>query len=176
MSTWPIVCFGLFLIVSQINPKTRLLRVIVEQIKIYKNDRTGKYYFPDFLSFIITPMGIALIVASNLPLSTIVNHAETIVTVFSLLTTLPLSFLALFIDKLLQSQKEKEIAKETFVSITLDIIYFMLVIAIIIVSAFINVSAMTERMIVAIISFFVIKIALNILMILKRVFSIWDNQ
>lgn len=175
MKTWPIICSCLFFIIVLLNPKTRLLQVILEQIKIYKNDRTGKYYWLDFLTFILAPMGISLIVALNLPLSLIVNHAGTIITVFSLIATLPLSFLALFIDKILESRKEKEVAKETFVSITIDIICSMFVIAIVIVAAFIEVPLIIERGIVAVIGFLVIKIALNILMILKRVFVIYMN-
>ena len=176
MKAWPIICSCLFLVIVLLNPKTRLLRVILEQIKIYKNDRTGKYYWLDFLTFILAPIGISFIVAVNLPISQIIKHAGTIITVFSLIATLPLSFLALFIDKILQSEKEKEVAKEAFVSITIDIIYSMLVIAIVIVAAFVDVSLLIEKCVVGTISFFVIKIALNILMILKRVFAIWDNQ
>ena len=176
MKAWPIICLCLFLVIVLLNPKTRLLRVILEQIKIYKNDGTGKYYWLDFLTFILAPIGISIIVAVNLPLLKIVEHAGTIITVFSLIATLPLSFLALFIDKILRSEKEKEIAKEVFVSITIDIVYSMLVIAIVIVSAFIDVTLLIEKCIVGIICFMVIKIALNILMILKRVFAIWDNQ
>ena len=176
MKAWPIICSCLFWVIVLLNPKTRLLRVILEQIKIYKNDRTGKYYWLDFLTFILAPIGISFIVAVNLPISQIIKHAGTIITVFSLIATLPLSFLALFIDKILQSEKEKEVAKEAFVSITIDIIYSMLVIAIVIVAAFVDVSLLIEKCVVGTISFFVIKIALNILMILKRVFAIWENQ
>ena len=176
MKAWPTVCSGLFLAIVLLNPKTRLLLVIREQIKIYKNDRTGRYYWLDFLTFILAPIGISAVVAMNLPLAQIVKHAGTIITVFSLIATLPLSFLALFIDKVLKTGKEKEVAKEAFVSITIDIIYSMLVIAIIIVAALADISLLVERGIVGVISFLIIKIALNILMILKRVFAIWDNQ
>lgn len=175
MKAWPLICAYLFLFISIINPKTRLLRVIVEQIKIYKDDRTGKYYWLDFLTFIFAPVIIAIIIAMNLPLSIIIHQAGTIITVFSLIATLPLSFLALFIDKILQTEKEKEVAKEAFISITIDILYSILVIGIIIVAAFLEVSHFYEKIIVGIIAFLVIKIALNILMILKRVFAIWEK-
>lgn len=175
MRFWPLICSFLFLLIAIINPKTRLFRVISEQVKIYKNDKTGNYYWLDFVTFIIIPAGIAVLIALNLPLSTIVRHAGTIITVFSLIATLPLSFLALFIDKILQTQKEKEVAKEAFVSITLDILYTMFVIGIVIVAAFLDVSVVFEKIIVGVIAFLVIKIALNILMILKRVFSIWER-
>lgn len=175
MNAWPLICSCLFLLIAIINPKTRLLRVIVEQIKIYKDDRTGKYYWLDFLTFIIAPIVIAIIIALNLPLSEIVQQAGTIITVFSLIATLPLSFLALFIDKILQTKKEQDVAKEAFVSITIDILYSILVIGIVIVAAFLEVSLLFEQIIVGVIAFLVIKIALNLLMIFKRVFAIWEG-
>lgn len=175
MNAWPLICSCLFLLIAIINPKTRLLRVVVEQIKIYKDDRTGKYYWLDFLTFIIAPIVIAIIIALNLPLSEIVQQAGTIITVFSLIATLPLSFLALFIDKILQTKKEQDVAKEAFVSITIDILYSILVIGIVIVAAFLEVSLLFEQIIVGVIAFLVIKIVLNLLMIFKRVFAIWEG-
>ena len=54
-------------------------QMILEQIKIYKNDGTGKYYWLDFLTFILAPIGISIIVAVNLPLlkkytKTLIKH------------------------------------------------------------------------------------------------------
>ena len=174
MKNWPIVCAIIFGVIVFVNPKTRILHMIVEQIKIYKNDKTGRYYWLDLCTFIVVPIIIAVIVSLNLSLDTIVSNAGTIITIFSLIATLPLSFLALLIDKILRTQKEKEVARESFVSITIDIIYSMVIIGMIIGSAFIEVPIWVERIIVGIISFLVLKIALNILMILKRVFSIWE--
>lgn len=105
----------------------------------------------------------------------VISYAGTIITVFSLIATLPLSFLALLIDKILKGTKEEEVSKETFVSITLDILYSMIVIGIIIVAAYCEIPAFVQKIIVGIIAFLVIKIALNILMILKRVFAIWEK-
>ena len=162
MRLWPIVCACLFFAVALINPKTRLIRVIKEQFNVYRDDRTGKIYWLD-------------IIAANLPLVEIVEHAGTIITVFSLIATLPLSFLALLIDKILKGTKAEEVSKETFVSITLDILYSMIVIGVIVVAAHCEIPVFVQKIIVGIIAFLVVKIALNILMILKRVFSIWEK-
>ena len=175
MRLWPIVCACLFLAVALTNPKTRLIRVIKEQFNVYKDDRTGKIYWLDIATFIIFPIALSFVIATNLPLDEIVKHAGTIITVFSLIATLPLSFLALLIDKILKGTKEEEVSKETFVSITLDILYSMIVIGMIIVAAYCEIPAFAQRIIVGIIAFLVVKIALNILMILKRVFSIWEK-
>ena len=175
MRLWSIVCACLFLAVALINPKTRLIRVIKEQFNVYRDDRTGKIYWLDIATFIVFPIALSFIIATNLPLAEIVKHAGTIITVFSLIATLPLSFLALLIDKILKGTKEEEVSKETFVSITLDILYSMIVIGIIIVAAYCEIPAFVQKIIVGIIAFLVIKIALNILMILKHVFAIWEK-
>ena len=175
MRLWSIVCACLFLAVALINPKTRLIRVLKEQFNVYRDDRTGKIYWLDIATLIVFPIVISFIIATNLPLAEIVKHAGTIITVFSLIATLPLSFLALLIDKILKGTKEEEVSKETFVSITLGILYSMLVIGIIIVAAYCEIPTLAQRIIVGIIAFLVVKIALNILMILKRVFSIWEK-
>lgn len=175
MKAWPLICACVFLIVTLLNKKTRLFRVIIEQFRIYKNDRNGKYYWLDILCFVCMPLGLAVLISLNLPLYEIVGYAGTIITLFSLIATLPLSFLALLIDKILQSKKEQEVAKETFVSITLDILYSMTVIGIVIVASFCDMPEIVQKIIVGIIAFLVIKIALNILMILKRVFFIWEK-
>lgn len=171
MKYWQILCVILFLISILISRKVSIFQIIVEQFKIYKDDRSGKYYWLDIITFILIPICIGIIVALNLPISTIVNNAETIITVFSLITTLPLSFLALLVDRILKSRKAEEVARETFVSITIDIVYAMLIIGVIVFAAFTSLNSIIEKIIVGFIAFLTIKIVLNILMILKRVFN-----
>ena len=120
-------------------------------------------------------MVLSVIIAPNISLADIITHAGSIITVFSLIATLPLSFLALLIDKILKGTKKEEVSKEVFISITIDIIYSMIVIGIIVIALYSEVSELLQNVIVGTIVFLVIKIILNILMILKRVFSIWDN-
>lgn len=165
----------LFLSTILINRKTRLLHVVKEQFNIYKNDRNSNYYWLDILTFIIVPIVIATIAGNELPYDKIANHAGTIITVFSLVATLPLSFLALLIDKVLEYQKEKEVAKETFVSITTDILYSLVIIFLVILIAIADLKNAFAKIIVGMVVFFVIKVVLNILMILKRVFAIFEN-
>ena len=175
MRLWPIACVCLFMLVALINPKTRLTRVIKEQFNIYRNDRNGKIYWLDIVTFIGFPMALSVIIAPNISLADIITHAGSIITVFSLIATLPLSFLALLIDKILKGTKKEEVSKEVFISITIDIIYSMIVIGMIVIALYSKVSELLQNVIVGTIAFLVIKIILNILMILKRVFSIWDN-
>lgn len=174
MNYWTIACVCVFVIVVLINPKTRLTGILLEQFKIYKNDKTNKYCFLDFLTFIIAPVLLAVLISQKVSLDIVVRHAETIITIFSLIATLPLSFLALFIDKMLKTQKEKEVAREAFVSITVDILYSMFLIATVIFGVFADLGLLGEKIVVGIVAFLTMKIALNILMILKRIFIIWE--
>ncbi len=171
MKNWQILCLGLFALSIIICRKTSIISILIDQIKIYKNDRNNKYYWVDIITFIIIPIVISIIVALNFPILKIINNAETIITIFSLIATLPLSFLALLIDRIMKNKKAEEVAKETFVSITVDIIYSITIIGLVIVGALISLNEVFGKIIVGLIAFLTVKIVLNILMILKRVYN-----
>lgn len=171
MKYWQLICMALFLLSVLISRKASVFKIIVEQFKIYKDDRNGRYYWLDMLTFIVFPLIIAIIVSFNLPLAKIITNADAIITVFSIIVTLPLSFLALLIDRVLKNKKEEEVAKETFVSITVDIVYAMVIIGAVVFSALTPLNEFGEKIIVGLISFLTVKMALNILMILKRLFN-----
>ena len=120
---------------------------------------------------IVFPIAIGFIVAINLPLAKIISNADTIITVFSIIVTLPLSFLALLTDRVLKNNKAEEVAKETFVSITVDIIYAMLIIGLVVFAALTPLAEIGEKIVVGVLAFFSVKMSLNILMILKRIYN-----
>lgn len=171
MKYWQIICVAVFIVSVLISRKASVFKIVVEQFKIYKDDRNGKYYWLDIITFIIAPILIGVIVALNLPLSKITNNADTVITVFSLIGTLPLSFLAMLIDRILKNKKEEEVAKETFVSITIDIVYAMVIIGLVVFARLTPLSDYVEKTFVGLIAFLTVKMILNILMILKRVFN-----
>lgn len=171
MKYWQIICVAVFLISILISRKASVFNIMAEQFKIYKDDRNGNYYWLDIITFIITPALIGVIVALNLPLSKITNNADMVITVFSLIATLPLSFLAMLIDRILKNKKEEEVAKETFVSITVDIVYAIVIIGIVVFAKLTPLANVTEKIFVGLIAFLTVKMVLNILMILKRVFK-----
>ena len=92
MKEWPLISAGAFLLIVICNSKTRVFRVVKEQFNIYKNDKTGRYSVWDIFSFILAPGFIACFIAKNLQLDVIIRNADVIITVFSLIATLPLSF------------------------------------------------------------------------------------
>lgn len=173
MKYWQLLCVGILIVSIISNRKIRVFDIIIEQFKIYKDDRNDKYYWLDILNFILVPIGVGGLVAFNLPLSNIIDNADKIITIYSIIATLPLSFLALLVDRILKNRKEEEVAKETFVSITIDIIYSIAVIAIVVFAALTPLPNFVGKIIVGVIAFLTIKIVLNIFMILKRVYKVY---
>ena len=123
MKLWQIICLIGLLLIIVFNPKIQLTRIFVEQFKVYKNDKTHKISMFDILSFLIAPICISILTSVSLPYEKVATSAGTIMTVFSIVATLLLSFLALLVDKSTTNQKEKEVIDQTFVTISVDIVY-----------------------------------------------------
>ena len=172
MEIWQIICTVVLLMLIALNPKVRLTKIFAEQFKVYVNDNTGKISPHDIISFIVAPVALAVIVAIELPYEEMSKASGTVITVFSIVATLLLSFLALLVDKSTTSSKEKEVVKQTFVTITIDIIYSIFVVLLFAIPYFVVLNSIFEQIFVGIIAFLIIKILLNVFMILKRVFAV----
>ena len=109
MEIWQIICVLVVLVLVAFNPKVQLTKIFVEQFKVYTNDKTRKISPYDIVSFIVAPIVLSVIVALSLPYEEMSNASETIITVFSIVATLLLSFLALLVDKSTTDSKEKEV-------------------------------------------------------------------
>lgn len=175
MEIWQIICVLVVLVLVAFNPKVQLTKIFVEQFKVYTNDKTRKISPYDIVSFIVAPIVLSVIVALSLPYEEMSKASETIITVFSIVATLLLSFLALLVDKSTTNSKEKEVVKQTFVTITIDIIYSIFVVLLFAIPYFIGLSAIFEKIFVGIVAFLIIKILLNVIMILKRVFAVLSD-
>ena len=175
MEIWQIICALVVLVLVAFNPKVQLTKIFVEQFKVYTNDKTKKISPYDMVSFIVAPIVLSSIVALSLPYEEMSKASETIITVFSIVATLLLSFLALLVDKSTTDSKEKEVVKQTFVTITIDIIYSIFVVLLFAIPYFIELSAIFEKIFVGIVAFLIIKILLNVFMILKRVFAVLSD-
>ena len=121
MEIWQIICVLVVLVLVAFNPKVQLTKIFVEQFKVYTNDRTKKLSTYDIVSFIAAPIALSVVVALSLPYEEMSKASGTIITVFSIVATLLLSFLALLVDKSTTNSKEKEVVKQTFVTITVEI-------------------------------------------------------
>ena len=175
MKLWQIICLIGLLLIIVFNPKIQLTRIFVEQFKVYKNDKTHKISMFDILSFLIAPICISILTSVSLPYEKVATSAGTIMTVFSIVATLLLSFLALLVDKSTTNQKEKEVIDQTFVTISVDIVYSIFVVMLFVLPDFIEFTDINEKIFVGVVAFLIIKILLNVFMILKRVHAILSN-
>lgn len=175
MKLWQIICLIGLLLIIVFNPKIQLTRIFVEQFKVYKNDKTHKISMFDILSFLIAPICISILTSVSLPYEKVATSAVTIMTVFSIVATLLLSFLALLVDKSTTNQKEKEVIDQTFVTISVDIVYSIFVVMLFVLPDFIEFTDIIEKIFVGVVAFLIIKILLNVFMILKRVHAILSN-
>lgn len=169
-----VLIVSLLIIVT--NQKIRLINVFSTQLKIYINDRNQKVSIHDVLTFIVVPIIVAYIIAGILPYEYVAESTGTAITVFSIIATVLLSFLALLVDKVTSSPKEKEVVRQTFVTITINIIYSMVAIALFVIGNLVSLSGKFDEAFIGIICFFIIKIVLNILMILKRIYCVLSNN
>lgn len=176
MKLWQIICLIGLLLIIIFNPKIQLTRIFVEQFKVYKNDKTHKISMFDILSFLIAPICISILTSVSLPYEKVATSAGTIMTVFSIVATLLLSFLALLVDKSTTNQKEKEVIDQTFVTISVDIVYSIFVVMLFVLPDFIEFTDIIEKIFVGVVAFLIIKILLNVFMILKRVHAILSND
>lgn len=175
MEKWQIICVVVLLAIVAFNPKVQLVKIFIEQFKVYHNDNTKKLSLYDIVSFIVIPVALSVIVALSLPYDELSDASDTIITVFSIVATLLLSFLALLVDKSTTNSTEKELVKQTFVTITVDIIYSIFVVILFAIPYFIDLNCIFEYIFVGIVAFLIIKILLNVFMILKRVFAVLDD-
>ena len=53
MKNWQIICVAVFIISILISRKASVFKIVAEQFKIHKDDRTGNYYWLDIITFII---------------------------------------------------------------------------------------------------------------------------
>ena len=162
MELWQIICLVILLLIIVFNPKIQLARIFVQQFKVYKNDKTHKISLFDILSFLIAPICIAILVTFSLPYEKVATSAGTIMTVFSIVATLLLSFLALLVDKSTTNQKEKEVIDQTFVTISVDIVYSIFVVLLFVLPDFIEFTDVIEKIFVGVVAFLIIKILLNV--------------
>ena len=97
---WVIFVGVLFLIMLFGNIKVRLLKIICEQMKVFRNAKTKKLSLWDFVFFVIFPIVIAVVVVVKLKLIISVDLAELFTTVFSIIFTVLFGFAAILVSKI----------------------------------------------------------------------------
>lgn len=158
------------------NRKVRIFSVLLKQIQVFKNAKTGKISLWDIICFIVIPVILAAIITIGLNCSISDDLAGVFTTVFSFVFTVLFGFAAILVGKLKSGNAiEQQVVAETFISIMasniLSLISAVLSIAIIIVET----KTADEILSIAVyaLSFMVLML---LLMISKRTFIIYSDN
>ena len=173
---WILAVFFLLCIMLFCNRKVRLWSLLIEQIRVFRNDKKKKISLWDCICFLVFPMVISLIFVYKLGFTINNNLAELLTTVFSIVFTVLFGFAAIMISKIdSQNKTEKQVAEETFVSIVSSTILSLIAAVLSIVLTHVK-----SVICLQIISSGVITISLIIIMLLllitKRVFLLYVDR
>lgn len=174
---WVIITGVLLLIMLFGNRKVRLLKIIGEQIKVFRNAKTDKFSVWDFSCFVIFPIIVAIVVVFKLKIIISVDLAEIFTTVFSIIFTVLFGFATILVAKIESNKKlEKEVAEETFVSIITSTTLSLIAGVLSIVLTQVN-NLMAKEIISIIILSASFMIVMLLLLITKRTFLLYiDNK
>lgn len=173
---WILAVFILLCIMLFCNRKVRLWSLLIEQIRIFRNDKKKRISPWDCICFLVFPMLISLIFVYKLDFTINNNLAELLTTVFSIVFTVLFGFAAIMISKIDSKNKtEKQVAEETFVSIVSSTILSLIAAVLSIV-----LTQVKSVICLQIISSSVVTISLIIIMLLllitKRVFLLYVDR
>ena len=167
----------LFLI-SIFNKKLSVFKIIWQQFSIYKNDKTKKKSWYDIFTFFINPAAISILLIFIIDYKFLFGFSELIITVLSVVATILFSFLTLLIEKNKKDENEKivQVSNETYISIIMTIIYSLIALILAICLLLLPDKIWLFQIFNCLIYYFIIKIVFNILMILKRMFLLLNND
>ena len=178
---------GILALLCIFNPKIHIFNIIKGHFSTYRNDNTGKVSLVDYLSFLFLPIIISYYI--TFICDVVLSKVDVLLTVFSIFTALLFNFLMLIIQvkEKVSAEKEELVDKvnldkyykcvdQTYYNVSFAILLsIMAIILLWIISILPNkeitlvlqiTSAVTET--VMIMFFF------DLIMILKRVFAIYD--
>lgn len=178
MKTYLIIGIIILLFISLFNKKLNIFKIIKQQFTIYKNDRTKKKSLYDIFTFFINPLGISILLVFVIDYKFIFDLSELVITILSIVATILFSFLALLIDKKSKSENEKvvQVSNETYISIIMTIIYSLVSLLLTVCLLLLPDKTWLLQVFNGFIYYFIIKIVFNILMILKRMFLLLNEE
>ena len=155
------------------NKKVSLIRLFIEHLKVFKNDRTGKKSIWDYFCFFVFPIIIAVLIVFGMSYKVTSQLAEILTTVFSLVFTILFGFAAVIVEKRgSDNAKKKQVIGETFVSIITSTSLSLF-------AAFVSIllTTITTSLYISILSVVLFAVSLHIIMLLlmitKRAFVIY---
>ncbi len=173
-----LIAFSSIMILSVIfNSKTSLFKIIKNQFFIYKNDKNKKIKISDIFTFYVVPLILAILIAFQLEFEKFLEKTELLITIFSVIATVLLSFLAILAGiNYSKKTKGEQVLQETFLTIIMDVLYSLIIVIILLCVSFCGVYGIWPKIIIGFNSYFVIKVVLNMLLILKRMYLLIKSK
>lgn len=170
---WISAIVAILFIMLLFNRKVRLLALIKEQLRVFKNDKTKKISLWDFACFLVFPLIISTILVCKLNFTIDDDLATLLTTVFAIVFTVLFGFAAIMISKIdSENRVEKQVAEETFVSIVSSTLLSLFTAIISIVLTQVSNTIVLQILNIAILTLSLIVIMI-ILLITKRTFFMY---
>ena len=100
------------------NKKVRVFSVLIKQLQVFRNAKTGEISIWDILCFILMPIALAVVCVLGFGYVIDAELAGVLTTVFAFVFTVLFGFAAILVGKMESSNKiERQVVGETFVSI-----------------------------------------------------------
>ena len=178
MKIYFLISIIILFLVSIINKKLSVFKIIWQQFSIYKNDKTKKKSWYDIFTFFVNPAVISILLLFVINYKFLIGFSELIITVLSVIATILFLFLTLLIEKNNKDKNEKvtQVSNETYISIIMTILYSLIALILTICLLLLPDKIWLFQIFNCLIYYFIIKIVFNILMILKRMFLLLNNN
>jgi len=158
------------------NKKVRVLPVLTNQLKVFKNAKTNKISLWDIICFIVLPIALAILIVLGFDCVVDNNLAGVLTTVFAFVFTVLFGFAAILVGKLDSNNEiEQQVVGETFVSIMTSNILSLnsAVLSIVIIITNHKITSLIMSVFIYSFSFMIIML---LLMISKRTFIIYCSN
>lgn len=160
------------------NRKTRVTQILAAQLRVFRNAKTRKTSIWDSICFVVIPVIVAIIISFALGWEI---NSDTFTGILALIlvliaTALEFMFLARRTETESDNKVKKQVMNETFVSILTSNVLslFTAILSIVVLEVY---DSIAKKILTACIYSAVLMIAMLILMILKRIFSLFiDND
>lgn len=180
------ITFLIIVLICLFNPKIRVAKIIFGHFSTFKNDNKDRVSLYDYITFLIMPLIAAILITFKFKI--MIEDISVLLTVFSIFAALLFNFLMLIIqakdNAILKEQnhvykfdndKYMRCINQTYYNVSFaNLLSVFIIILLWIASMFTCTKSIVYEIIVTIIWFSMIMFFLDLIMILKRIFLIYN--
>ena len=180
------IIFSLVTLICLFNPKIRVIKIISGHFSTFKNDNKNRISPYDYITFLIAPLIAAILITFKFKI--MIKDISVLLTVFSIFAALLFNFLMLIIqakdNAILKEQNSKyefdkdkymQCINQTYYNVSFaNLLSVFIIILLWITSMLTCTEGILYEIIITIIWFSMIMFFLDLIMILKRIFAIYN--